>query len=158
MEGWTWKALCNEAPFRFGKNLASSGIRTRDPRYPKSGALTARPRGRFDTTEAPFQTETWPSLSQLTFMTVYNVKSFIRALTCTSSDSTEFEKVNEHLFTSLRRYIWCFLSKIECCNVLTERNGMFLPLFTIATLSNYLWTSFMGYLGSPNVANSQASC
>ena len=24
MEGWTWKALCNEAPFRFGKNLASS--------------------------------------------------------------------------------------------------------------------------------------
>ena len=23
MEGWTWKALCNEAPFRFGKNLAS---------------------------------------------------------------------------------------------------------------------------------------
>ena len=31
MEGWTWKALCNEATFRFGKNLASSGIRTRDP-------------------------------------------------------------------------------------------------------------------------------
>ena len=33
--------LCNEAPFRFGKNLAS--------RDPKSGALTARPRGRFKT-------------------------------------------------------------------------------------------------------------
>ena len=31
MEGWTWKALCNEVPFRFGKNLVSSGIRTRDP-------------------------------------------------------------------------------------------------------------------------------
>ena len=31
MEGWTWKALCNEMPFRFGKNLASSRIRTRDP-------------------------------------------------------------------------------------------------------------------------------
>ena len=31
MEGWTWKALCNEALFRFGKNLASSRIRTRDP-------------------------------------------------------------------------------------------------------------------------------
>ena len=31
MEGWPWKALCNEAPFRFGKNLASSAIRTRDP-------------------------------------------------------------------------------------------------------------------------------
>ena len=45
MEGWTWKALYNEAPFRFGKNLASSGIRTRDP---KSEELTARPRGRFN--------------------------------------------------------------------------------------------------------------
>ena len=31
MEGWTWKALCNETPFRFRKNLASSGIWTRDP-------------------------------------------------------------------------------------------------------------------------------
>ena len=30
-EGWTWKALCNEAPFRLGPNLASRGIRTRDP-------------------------------------------------------------------------------------------------------------------------------
>ena len=24
-DGWKWKALCNEAPFRFGKNLASNG-------------------------------------------------------------------------------------------------------------------------------------
>ena len=31
MEGWTWKALCNETPIRLGKNLASIGIRTRDP-------------------------------------------------------------------------------------------------------------------------------
>ena len=31
MEGWIWKALCNEAPFRFGKNLASSRIRTCNP-------------------------------------------------------------------------------------------------------------------------------
>ena len=31
MEGWTWKALCNEAPFRFWKNVASSGMRTRYP-------------------------------------------------------------------------------------------------------------------------------
>ena len=30
IEGWTRKALCNEAPFRFGKVLASSWIRTRD--------------------------------------------------------------------------------------------------------------------------------
>ena len=44
MEGWTWKAVCNEVPFRFGKNIASSGIGTRDL---KSGALTAQPRGRF---------------------------------------------------------------------------------------------------------------
>ena len=39
MEGWTWKALCNEAPFKFEKNLASGWIRTHDP---KLGALTAR--------------------------------------------------------------------------------------------------------------------
>ena len=31
MEGWTWKAMCNEAPFRFGENLASSGNQTRNP-------------------------------------------------------------------------------------------------------------------------------
>ena len=30
MEGWTWRALCNETPFRFAKNLASSKIRTWD--------------------------------------------------------------------------------------------------------------------------------
>ena len=30
-EGWTWQALCNDVPFRFGKNLTSSGIRTRYP-------------------------------------------------------------------------------------------------------------------------------
>ena len=29
MESWKWKVLCNEAPFRFEKNLAS--IRTWDP-------------------------------------------------------------------------------------------------------------------------------
>ena len=31
MGGWTWKVLCNEASFRFGKNLASSGIQTSNP-------------------------------------------------------------------------------------------------------------------------------
>ena len=31
MEGWTWRGLCNEAPFRFGNNLTSNRIRTRDP-------------------------------------------------------------------------------------------------------------------------------
>ena len=31
VEGQTWKAMCNEVPSsRFGKNLSSSGIRTRD--------------------------------------------------------------------------------------------------------------------------------
>ena len=40
----------------------------------------------FNTTEAPFQTETWPSPSQLTVMTVDNIKSFTQALTYTSSD------------------------------------------------------------------------
>ena len=38
------------------------------------------------TTEAPFQTGTWPSASQLPFRTVGNVKSFTQALTYTSSD------------------------------------------------------------------------
>ena len=41
MEGWTWRALCSEVSFRFGKNLASSGIWTSGP---KSGTLTAQPR------------------------------------------------------------------------------------------------------------------
>ena len=40
----------------------------------------------FNTMAAPFQTETWPSPSQLTFMTADNVKSFTQALTYTSSD------------------------------------------------------------------------
>ena len=40
----------------------------------------------FNTTEVPFQTETWPIPSQLTFMTVDNVKSFTHALMYTSSD------------------------------------------------------------------------
>ena len=39
-QGWTWKAMCNEVAFRFGKNLAFSGIQTRDP---KLGVLTAWP-------------------------------------------------------------------------------------------------------------------
>ena len=38
--------------------------------------------------------------------------------------------------TSLKRYIWRFLSKIECCNVVSEGILKFLPLFTISTLSN----------------------
>ena len=29
-DGWSWKALCNEAPFRFGQNLTSNGILTWD--------------------------------------------------------------------------------------------------------------------------------
>ena len=42
MEGWTWKALCNEVPFREESRLQQdSNLRPRDP---KSGALTARPR------------------------------------------------------------------------------------------------------------------
>ena len=31
MERWMWKALCNDAQFRFGKNLVSNGIQTQDP-------------------------------------------------------------------------------------------------------------------------------
>ena len=46
----------------------------------------------FITKEAPFQTETWPSPSQLTYMTVDNVKSFTQALTYTSSDTLWIQK------------------------------------------------------------------
>ena len=67
-----------------------------------------------------------------------NVKSFTQALTYTTRllTSTEFKKIYVHRFTSLRRYIWRFLSKIECCNVVSEGILKFLPLFTISTLSN----------------------
>ena len=61
MEGWTWKALCNEAPFRFGKNLASRRVRTHDP---KSGALTARPRGRFKSIKGFGNNEVLKTLTQ----------------------------------------------------------------------------------------------
>ena len=44
MEGETWRALCSEMPFRFGKNLASIGIRTRDPMAVT--VVTTLPRGR----------------------------------------------------------------------------------------------------------------
>ena len=56
---------------------------------------------------------------------------FTRLLT-----STEFEKVSVHWFTSLRRYIWHFLSKNECCNIVSDRILKFSPLFTMSTLSN----------------------
>ena len=45
-----------------------------------------------NTTEIPFQTETWPSPSQLTLMTVDNVKSFTQALIYTSSDIHGIQK------------------------------------------------------------------
>ena len=46
------------------------------------------------------------------------------------------KKIYVHQFTSLRRYIWRFLSKIECCNDVSEGILKTLPLFTISTLSN----------------------
>ena len=63
-----------------------------------------------------------------TFMTVNNVKPFTQALTRLRT-STEFEKVYVHQFTSLRRYIWHFLSKIKYCNVVSEGILKLLPLF-----------------------------
>ena len=74
----------------------------------------------FNTTEAPFQTETWPSPSQLTFMTVDNVIIHPSSDLYCRLTSTEFEKVYVHRFTSLRRYVGRFLSKIECCNVVSD--------------------------------------
>ena len=46
----------------------------------------------FNTTGVPFQTETWPSPSQLTFMTVDSVKSFTKLWLTHHLTSTEFEK------------------------------------------------------------------
>ena len=43
MEWWTWKTLCNEMLFRFGKNL--TGIRTRSLVFRSQGPLTTRPHG-----------------------------------------------------------------------------------------------------------------
>ena len=53
MDGWAWRALCNGTPFRFGKNLASSGIRTRD-----LVIRSREPRGRFFRTGDSF-VNTW---------------------------------------------------------------------------------------------------
>ena len=75
------------------------------------------------------------SLSQLTFMTVDNVKSFTQTLTYTFSDIHGIRKsICTPGFTPLRRYIWHFLSKLEYCNVVSEGILNFLPLFTISTL------------------------
>ena len=89
MEGWTWKALCNEAPFRFGKNLASSGIRTRDL---KSGALTAWPRGRFILyMNMAAILVMWPGPFEQTFIPPYH-RNFIWNLTLTGPVVSE-EKI-----------------------------------------------------------------
>ena len=72
----------------------------------------------FNTTEAPFQTETWPAPSQLTFMTVDNVKSFTQALTYKSSDIHGIQKSictpihifkKTHLVFSIENWI------LQCC-------------------------------------------
>ena len=47
MEGWTWQALCNKAPFRFWEESRLQWDSNPRPRDLKSGALTARPRWRF---------------------------------------------------------------------------------------------------------------
>ena len=47
MEGWTWKALCNEAPFWVREESRLQRDLNPWPHDPKSGALTPRPRGRF---------------------------------------------------------------------------------------------------------------
>ena len=110
----------------------------------------------FNTTEAPFQTETCPSPSQLTFMIVDNAKSFTQALTYTSSDIHGIRKsicTPIHVFKkiylafSIKKWMW------QRC---LRRNSEVLPLFTISTLSNN--DVIHGVLGTSNVANSQASC
>ena len=63
--------------------------------------------------------------------------------------SMEFEIEYVHRIMYLRRYIWRFLSKIECCNVVSEGILKFLPLFTFMLFNNntYLTVhSFTFYL------------
>ena len=77
------------------------------------------------------------SPSQLTFMTLDNVKSFTQALTHTSSEIHGIRKsicTPIHVFKKI--YFAFFLSKIECCNVVSEGILKFLLLFVISTLSN----------------------
>ena len=62
----------------------------------------------FNAREALFHTETWPSPSQLTFMTVNNVKPFTQVLTYTSSDIHGIRKTictPIHVFT-VPHYVW----------------------------------------------------
>ena len=86
MEGWTWKALCNEAPFRFGKNLASSGIRTHGRR---SRALTVRACGCFMWTRTVYIS---PILSCWIFISksILNFKSHWKQF---EEDDVKFPKV-----------------------------------------------------------------
>ena len=60
-----------------------------------------------NTSEAPFQTETWPSPSQLPFMTVDNVKSFTEALTYTSSD---IHRIRKSICTPIRVFKKIYLA------------------------------------------------
>ena len=79
MERWTWKALCNEVLFRFGKNLASSEIWTRDPSEPKSGALTARPHGRFYIVNAKYHKPSVKALVQADFPVYAQAESLFKS-------------------------------------------------------------------------------
>ena len=103
-------------------------------------------------TDALFQEETWPPPSQMTFMTVNNVKSFTKLLTYTSSGIHGIWKNIWTLIYDFKRICLAFsIGKwiLQCC---LRRNSEdfyhFLRLPHCRTL-----TSFMGNLGTSNVAN-----
>ena len=111
----------------------------------------------FNTTEAPFQTETWPSPSQLTCMTVENVKPFTQALTYTSSDTHGIRKsicTPIHVF---KKIYWAFPIENLMLQCWLRKNSEVFTAF-LRYPHCQIMTSFMGYLGTLNVANSQSSC
>ena len=87
-------------------------------------------------TETPFQEETWPSPSQLTFLTVNNVRSFTQALTYMPSGSHRIGKIIWTLIHNFKKLFLEFSIKNWILQRCLRRNSEFLLLFTISTLSN----------------------
>ena len=111
----------------------------------------------FNTTEAPFQTETWPSPSQLTFMTVDNEKSFTQTLTYTSSNIHGIRKsicTSIHVFKKI--YLAFSIENLMLKRCFRRNSEVFTAFLRYPHCQ--IMTSFVGYLGTSNITNPQASC
>ena len=106
-------------------------------------------------TDALLQEETWPPPSQMTFMTVNNVKPFTKALTYTSSGIHGIWKIICTPTYDFKRICLAFSIGnwiLQCC---LRRNSKDFYHFLRFPHCRIL-TSFMGYLGTSNVANFHA--